>query len=61
MLNSLLRKVTARKPSNLVKKIIQHIFSYEFCKICKNTCFEKNLRKAASEVTLGSDCLGLSF
>ena len=27
----------------------------------KNTCFEEHLHMAASEETLGSDCLGLSF
>ena len=27
----------------------------------KNTYFEEHLRMAASEVTLGSDCLRLSF
>ena len=33
----------------------------EYCKTSKNTIFEEHLRMAASEVTLGSDCLGLSF
>ena len=33
----------------------------EYWKISKNTCFEEHLRTAASEVTLGNDCLGLFF
>ena len=37
------------------------MFSYEYCKISKKTYFEDYLRTAASEVTLGSDCIGLSF
>ena len=37
------------------------MFSSEYCKISKNTYFEEYLRTATSEVTLGSDCLGLSF
>ena len=37
------------------------MFFYEYCEISKNTYFEEHLRTAASEVTLGSDCLGFSF
>ena len=37
------------------------IFSCEYCEISKKTYFEEHLRTAASEVTLGGDCLGLSF
>ena len=37
------------------------MFSCEYWKISKNTYLEEHLRTAASEVTLGSDCLGLSF
>ena len=37
------------------------MFSCEYCKISKNTYFEEHLHTAASEVTLGNDCLGLSF
>ena len=37
------------------------MFSCEYWKISKDTCFEEHLRTAASEVTLGSDCLELSF
>ena len=37
------------------------MFSCEYCEISKNTYFEKHLRTAAPEVTLGSDYLGLSF
>ena len=36
------------------------MFSCEYCEI-SNDYFEEHLRTAASEVTLGSDCLGLSF
>ena len=35
--------------------------SCEYWKISKKTYFEEHLRTATSEVTLGSDCLGLSF
>ena len=37
------------------------MFSYEYWEISKNTYFEEHLCTAASEVTLESDCLGLSF
>ena len=37
------------------------MFTCEYWKISKNTCFEEHLRTAASEVTLGNDCLGLFF
>ena len=37
------------------------MFSCEYGKISKNTYVEGHLRMAASKVTLGSDCLGLSF
>ena len=37
------------------------MFSCEYCKISKNTCFEEYLRTTASELTLESDSLGLSF
>ena len=37
------------------------MFCCEFCEISKTTCFEEHLRTAASEVTLGSNCLVLSF
>ena len=37
------------------------MFSCEYWKISKNTYLEEHLRTAASEVTLGSDCVGLSF
>ena len=37
------------------------MFSREYCEISKNIYFEEHLRTAASEVTLGNDCLGLSF
>ena len=35
--------------------------SCEYFEISKNTYFEEHLRLAASEVTFGSDCSGLSF
>ena len=37
------------------------MFPCEYCEISKNTYFEEYLRTAASELTLESDCLGLSF
>ena len=37
------------------------MFSNEYWQISKNTYFGEHLRTAASEETLGSDCLGLSF
>ena len=37
------------------------MFSREYCKISKNIYFEEHVRTPPSEVTLGSDCLGLSF
>ena len=37
------------------------MFYCEYCEISKNTYFEEHLRTAASEVTLGGDCLGFSF
>ena len=46
---------------NFIKKRYQHIFSFEYCEISRNTYFEEHLRTAASEVTLGTDCLGLFF
>ena len=37
------------------------MFSCGYYEMFKDTYFEEHLRTAASEVTLGSDCLGLSF
>ena len=37
------------------------MFSCEHCEISKNIYFEKHLHTAAPEMTLGGDCLGLSF
>ena len=37
------------------------MFSCEYWEISKNPYFEEHLRTAASEVSLGSHCLGLSF
>ena len=40
------------------KETPTQMFSCKCLKISKNTCLEKHLRTAASEVTLGIDCLG---
>ena len=51
----------------LSKKIFVKISQYsqektgEYCEISKNTYYEEHLRTAASEETLASACLGLSF
>ena len=37
------------------------MFSCEYWEISKNIYFEKYLLMAASEESLGSDCLGFSF
>ena len=37
------------------------MFSCEYWKISENTYHEEHMRVAAFEVTLGSDCVGLSF
>ena len=37
------------------------MFSCEYCEISETVYFEGHLRTAASEVTLGSDSLRLSF
>ena len=37
------------------------MFACEYCEISKSISFEEQLRMVDSEVTLGSDCLGLSF
>ena len=71
-MKSLLNTVVVRKPCKFIKKRPQHrffpvniakflMFFCEYCEISKNTYFEEDLRTAASEVTLGSDCLGRSF
>ena len=44
-----------------IKKTRTQMFSCEYWEISKNTYFEEHLRTAASEETLESDCLGLSF
>ena len=48
------------KKGNFIKKRT-HMLSCEYCEICKNTYFGEHLGTSATEVTLGSDCLGLSF
>ena len=37
------------------------MFSCEYCEISKSSYFQEHQHTAASEVNLGSDCLGLSF
>ena len=37
------------------------MFFGEYCKISNGTYFKEHLHAAAFEVTLGIDCLGLSF
>ena len=37
------------------------MLSFKYCEISKITYFEEQLHTAASEVTLGYDCLGPSF
>ena len=44
-----------------LKKTQTQIFSCEYCEISKSTYFQEHLHAAISEVSLGSDCLGLSF
>ena len=71
-MKSLLNKVLGRKACKFIKMRPQHscfpvniakflMFSCEYCKISKSNYFEEHLHTAASEVTLGSDCLGRSF
>ena len=43
------------------KEAWAQMFSCEHCEISKNIYFEKHLHTAAPEMTLGGDCLGLSF
>ena len=37
------------------------MFSCEYCEISKTTYFQEHLHRAAYEVSLGSDCFGLSL
>ena len=71
-MKSLLNKVLGRKACKFFKMRPQYscfpvniakflMFSCEYCEISKNTYFEEDLRTAAPEMTLGSDCLGRSF
>ena len=62
-MKSLLNKVADPKACNFIKKRLQHgcFRLFEYCEISKNTYFEEHPRTAASELTLGSVCLGLSF
>ena len=61
VLKSLLNKVAGRKACTLFKRTPTHMSSGEYCEISKNTYFKEHLHTAAFEVTLGSDCFGLSF
>ena len=50
------RKKAGCKACNFIKKSLQHkFFPVNIAK------FEEHVRTAASDVTLGSDCLGLPF
>ena len=46
---------------NFIQKRLPQMFSCEYWEISTNPCLEEHLRTAASEVTLGSDCLRISF
>ena len=46
---------------NAVLKTFAIFMAKHLCEIFKNTYFEEHLRTAASELTLHSDCLELSF
>ena len=67
MLKSLLNKDAGRKACNFNKKDsntdvnIPCECSCEYCEISKSTFFQEHLYTAASEVSIGSDYLGLSF
>ena len=63
MLNSLLKKVAGRKVCNFVKKGLQHrCFSVNIAKFLRAPVLKNiYLHTASSEITSGSDCLGLSF
>ena len=49
------------RPATLLKKDSNTDFSCKYWEISKKTYFEEHLRTLASEETLGSDWLGLSF
>ena len=62
--NKILRFQTLISSKSHNKTFQMHMFiafSCEYWEISKNTCFEEHLHMAASEETLGKDCLGLSF
>ena len=62
MLKSILNTVASCKARNFIKKRTPtQMFSCEYYEISKNIYFEEQLRTASSEMTLGSDCLGLSL
>ena len=60
MSKSLLNKVAGDPTTSLKIDSTSDDFSCEYCEIYKNTYFQEHLRTFASEVTLGSDCLGLA-
>ena len=50
MLESLLIKLQAVRPANLLKRDSNTVFSCEYCEIFKNTYFEEHLRTSASVI-----------
>ena len=54
-------KLQAVSPATLLKRDSNTDVFCEYCEISMNTYFEEHLRTAASELTLGSDSLGVSF
>ena len=60
MLESLLHKVVDLQGSNFIKKRRQHR-RFHVANVLRNTYFEENLRRAASELTFRRNCLELCF
>ena len=50
MLESLLIKLQAVRPANLLKRDSNTVLSCEYCEIFKNTYFEEHLRTSASVI-----------
>ena len=64
MLKYFLNKLAGCKAvslATLLKQTPTLMFSCEYSEISKNTYLEEHLRTAACELTLGSNCLRLSF
>ena len=53
MLESLFNKVAALWPATLLKETPREVFSFEYCDIVKNTCFEEHLRTQVPEMMYG--------